>query len=53
MIMFEWPSSNISLKFIPKGPTNNKSSLDQLFPGGTKPLHEPMLIHIFVAIWCP
>ena len=36
----------ISLKFVPKGPINNKSALDQVMAWrltGDKPLPEPML----------
>ena len=39
-------SIKISLKFVPKGPIDNKSSLVQVMARcriGAKPLHEPMM----------
>ena len=41
-----WISIEISLKFVPKGPIDNKSALVQVMtwrPTGDKPLPEPML----------
>ena len=38
--------------WMPQNFTNEKPTLVQLLPHGIKPLPEPMLIHIYVAIWC-
>ena len=42
-------STNISLKFVPKGPINNIPALVQIIAWrrpGNKPLPEPMMVHI-------
>ena len=48
--MFEFP-----LNFVPKGPIDNKSTLDQVIAWhrpDDKPLSEPMLVSVLMHIWC-
>ena len=50
-----WILINISLKFVPQVPINDIPVLVQIMawrPSGNKPLPEPMLTQIYVAIWC-
>ena len=46
-------SIKISLKFVPKGPINNKPILVQILPwrrSGDKPLSEPMMVSLLTHI---
>ena len=48
-----WISIEISLKFVPKGPINNISSLVQIMAwrrSGDKPLSEPMMVSLLTHI---
>ena len=49
-----WPSIRISLKFVPKGSTNNIPALVQIMAWhrpGEKPLAEPMMVRLSMPIW--
>ena len=48
-----WISTNISLKFVPKGPINNIPALGQIMAWrrpGDKPLSEPMMVILLTHI---
>ena len=50
MKMLEFP-----LKFVPKGPIDNKSTLDQVMAWhrpDDKPLSEPMVVSVLMRRWC-
>ena len=55
IILYEnvWIPIKISLKFVPKGPVNNISSLVQIMAWhrpGDKPLSEPMMVRLLMRI---